>query len=180
LVGATAVVSDTNDYAAGHVCGTLDAVGVPESVTCDANGQYVTIETTGASNALTVCELHVFAVLQYQCAEASMTFDDTKADHVCASRTCSDEQCCTPKEATGADVELQWAVKVYEDIEIAVGDTVIFTYDSSHNVYLHPTGTCDTQGSTEIGARGASLPPARPPALHSFLASIQHNSLTLP
>ena len=40
----------------------------------------------------------------------------------------------------------------------SVGDTVIFQWNGNHNVYLHPTGTCNTVNSMLIGNNsGASF-----------------------
>ena len=34
---------------------------------------------------------------------------------------------------------------------VAVGETVTFNWKGTHNVYLHPTGTCDATGGSEVG-----------------------------
>ena len=34
---------------------------------------------------------------------------------------------------------------------VAVGETVTFNWEGTHNVYLHPTGTCNAPGASEVG-----------------------------
>ena len=38
-------------------------------------------------------------------------------------------------------------------LEAAVGDTVVFDWVGGHNVYLHPTLSCDAEGARLVGAR---------------------------
>merc|ERR1719231_1526603 len=40
-------------------------------------------------------------------------------------------------------------------MNVAVGDTVTFTYNNRHNVYVHPSGTCDRAGATLLGDNDA-------------------------
>eukprot|EP00329_Picozoa_sp_Boothbay-MS584-11_P006497 55959_4 len=32
-----------------------------------------------------------------------------------------------------------------------IGETVGFSWDSNHNVYIHPSDTCDTEGAIFVG-----------------------------
>ena len=32
-----------------------------------------------------------------------------------------------------------------------------FTWDGNHNVFLHPTGTCDAAGATEVGSSSGAV-----------------------
>jgi len=38
-----------------------------------------------------------------------------------------------------------------EDWQAAVGDTMVFTWTGGHNVFIHPTQSCDTTGAEFIG-----------------------------
>merc|ERR1712038_559075 len=50
-------------------------------------------------------------------------------------------------------IPLTWELgATYNDMDVTVGDTVTFTWISDHNVYRHPSGTCDRTDSTLIGA----------------------------
>lgn len=56
-----------------------------------------------------------------------------------------------------ADITLSWSIKSYAEQSAKVGDTVTFTWGSGHNVFIHPTGTCDEAGAIEVGqTSGAS------------------------
>jgi len=48
-------------------------------------------------------------------------------------------------------IVLDWIIKTYEDETAMVGDTIQFNYDPFHNVYIHPSGSCDQSDSLEIG-----------------------------
>ena len=37
-------------------------------------------------------------------------------------------------------------------LQATVGDTIEFRWDGDHNVYIHPSATCDPTGSIEVGA----------------------------
>lgn len=52
-----------------------------------------------------------------------------------------------------------WTIQTYEPRTVSVGDTLTFVWPltATHNVYLHPSGTCDVTDSVEVGvAPGAS------------------------
>jgi hypothetical protein len=53
------------------------------------------------------------------------------------------------------DYPITWAVTDYtsEVFTASIGDTVTFSWGGTHNVFLHPTGTCDAAGATEVGSR---------------------------
>jgi plastocyanin len=39
----------------------------------------------------------------------------------------------------------------------SVGDTVTFSWGGARNVFLHPTGTCDAAGATEVGSSSGAV-----------------------
>jgi hypothetical protein len=39
----------------------------------------------------------------------------------------------------------------------SVGDTVTFSWGGTHNVFLHPTGTCDATGATVVGSSSGAV-----------------------
>jgi NADH:ubiquinone oxidoreductase subunit 3 (subunit A) len=45
-----------------------------------------------------------------------------------------------------------WNVRSYLDRTASVGDTVVFSWTGTHNVYIHPSGTCDETGRVEVGS----------------------------
>ena len=51
----------------------------------------------------------------------------------------------------GAFMEIDWIIKPYDDMTAVVGDTINFKYNSYHDVYLHPSGSCDRAGAVLIG-----------------------------
>ena len=55
----------------------------------------------------------------------------------------------------GTDYPIDWIITSYDAIDVAVGDTVTFTYNSYHNVFIHPSGDCSHDGSTELGGNDA-------------------------
>jgi len=50
--------------------------------------------------------------------------------------------------------ELTWFVAKYGDIEAFPGDSVTFTYDEFSDVWIHPSGSCDQNGSMFVGPIG--------------------------
>jgi len=55
----------------------------------------------------------------------------------------------------GTNTVLDWVITEYDDMNVAVGDSLTFTYNAYHNVYLHPSGSCDTDGATLLGDNSA-------------------------
>ena len=64
--------------------------------------------------------------------------------------------------AQAANIDIQWAIQDYPDTTANVGDTISFTWASGHNVYIHPTGTCDPEGAILVGETS--------PATYTFTA----------
>jgi len=49
-------------------------------------------------------------------------------------------------------ISIDWVVKTYDDMNASVGDTVEFTWPpDKHNLYIHPSGTCDEEGRELVG-----------------------------
>jgi plastocyanin len=64
----------------------------------------------------------------------------------------------TDPSALSADTQttnVAWIIKDYEDMAASVGDTVCFQYSSGHNVFVHPSGTCDRSGASQLGSNSA-------------------------
>jgi plastocyanin len=58
-------------------------------------------------------------------------------------------------DAQSALIEIDpWTITDYEDMDAAVGDAINFKYASFHNVYLHPSGSCDRSDSMLVGGDG--------------------------
>ena len=55
------------------------------------------------------------------------------------------------------DIELAWAIGSYPDETAQVGDTITFTWDSGHNVHIHPTGSCDETDAIEVGVESPAV-----------------------
>ena len=53
--------------------------------------------------------------------------------------------------AQAANIDIEQSIQEYEDTTAQVGDTITFTWSSTHNVYMHPSGTCDSEGAILIG-----------------------------
>jgi len=49
------------------------------------------------------------------------------------------------------DLSLTWTIQPYSQGEAQVGDTLTFNWESDHNVYVHPSGDCTTDGAILIG-----------------------------
>eukprot|EP00980_Cylindrotheca_fusiformis_P014448 scaffold3857_cov127-Cylindrotheca_fusiformis.AAC.5 len=65
--------------------------------------------------------------------------------------------------AGAQDASITWTSDTsYDDRQAAVGDTVTFTYQTNHNVYIHPTGDCSDAGAELVGDNQAS------PASYTF------------
>jgi plastocyanin len=83
-----------------------------------------------------------------------------------------------PPMHSGTDHPITWVVKDYtiKEYTADVGDTVTFMYaeyidgiyTSNHNVYLHPSGTCDQTGATLVGGNLGS------PATYKFAEAGQY------
>ena len=52
----------------------------------------------------------------------------------------------------GTDIDITWVVTNYDPQAATVGDTVIFTWTGSHNVFIHPTGDCTTTDAVEVSS----------------------------
>jgi plastocyanin len=52
-------------------------------------------------------------------------------------------------------IKVNWVIRAYGPMTANVGDTVFFTWGGNHNVFLHPSGTCNQRGSTLVGSRSA-------------------------
>jgi hypothetical protein len=50
------------------------------------------------------------------------------------------------------DIPIEWTIQDYEPITAQSGDTITFTWEGSHNAFIHPTGTCDGEGAIEVGS----------------------------
>mmetsp|Transcript_32767 Transcript_32767/g.79414 ORF Transcript_32767/g.79414 Transcript_32767/m.79414 type:complete len:176 (-) Transcript_32767:104-631(-) len=59
---------------------------------------------------------------------------------------------------------IEWTIQPYEARVVKVGETVTFNYGQGHNVYIHPTGTCDETGGILVGPNGG-------PASYTFTAN---------
>jgi hypothetical protein len=64
-----------------------------------------------------------------------------------AVRCCGDVECPDPS----TNYPIDWIITSYEAMQVSVGDTITFTYSSSHNVYLHPSGSCDQNNAELVG-----------------------------
>ena len=57
------------------------------------------------------------------------------------------------------NVTVDWRVTAYDDVTVRVGSAVEFVYSPYHDVYVHPTGDCSTDGrifvSDESEERGS-------------------------
>jgi plastocyanin len=61
---------------------------------------------------------------------------------------------CT-KPSTGKTMNVNWVIRAYGPMTAGVGDTVSFAWGGNHNVFLHPSGTCNQRGSTLVGSQSA-------------------------
>jgi hypothetical protein len=62
-----------------------------------------------------------------------------------------------PFTACAENIDLRWKVQPYEPQSAKVGDTITFNWSGTHNVYIHPTETCDSAGSTVVGVSSGAL-----------------------
>mmetsp|Transcript_9129 Transcript_9129/g.20599 ORF Transcript_9129/g.20599 Transcript_9129/m.20599 type:complete len:83 (+) Transcript_9129:53-301(+) len=60
--------------------------------------------------------------------------------------------------AVAEDININWIVRDdYDPISASVGDNIIFTWPfTAHNVWLHPSGSCDTTGASELAGTSGS------------------------
>uniref|UniRef100_A0A6S8YB97 Phytocyanin domain-containing protein n=1 Tax=Ditylum brightwellii TaxID=49249 RepID=A0A6S8YB97_9STRA len=59
--------------------------------------------------------------------------------------------------AEGADeIVIDWFIKSYKDLPAKVGDSVRFEFTNNHNVYIHPSGTCDETDSVALDIMSGS------------------------
>jgi plastocyanin len=57
--------------------------------------------------------------------------------------------------SSGADISVDWFIPnaaTLPSMTAAVGDTATFTWTGFHDVYVHPSGTCDEAGRILVGA----------------------------
>ena len=53
----------------------------------------------------------------------------------------------------GVEVAVDWVIPSGDSLPAVsanIGDTVVFSWSGSHNVYWHPTGTCDEAGAVQV------------------------------
>ena len=50
------------------------------------------------------------------------------------------------------EIVLPWKITTYSPITVAEGDIISFEWEGSHNVAIHPSGTCDMTGSSIVGS----------------------------
>jgi len=69
---------------------------------------------------------------------------------------------CLLHVASSRTIEIEWFIpqnedSYYADRQASPGDVIVFNYDPAGNidVYIHPTGECDRDGSILIAAKGA-------------------------
>ena len=72
--------------------------------------------------------------------------------------------------AQAANIDIQWATHTYPDTTAQVGDTITFTWSSTHNVNIHPSGTCDD-------STGAILVGETSPVTYTFTANDANKDL---
>jgi plastocyanin len=60
----------------------------------------------------------------------------------------------TDAAVVATDYPINWIITDYTTTSYTatVGDTVTFSWSGGHNVFLHPTGTCDDAGATEVSS----------------------------
>jgi len=57
--------------------------------------------------------------------------------------------------AAAETTPLTWTVQTYDDATAKVGDTVTFDFSGTdHNVFIHPSGSCDETDAIEVGTSG--------------------------
>lgn len=61
----------------------------------------------------------------------------------------------TSAPPSGRQININWVVKGYPPRTATVGDIVRFTWVGQHNVYLHPSGSCDPAHSIMVGSSRA-------------------------
>merc|ERR1712157_192352 len=67
------------------------------------------------------------------------------------------EPISAPIISEGENIIIDWRIQGYDDMEATVGDKVTFNWNFVHDVYIHPSGTCDNAEAIEVGtASGAS------------------------
>ncbi len=54
------------------------------------------------------------------------------------------------------DIDFNWRITTYQPETAKVGDTITFNWSGSHDVYIHPSGTCDEDGSIVVGMNTGS------------------------
>ena len=69
---------------------------------------------------------------------------------------------CLTNVASSKTIEIDWFIpqngdSYFPDIQASPGDVIVFNFDPNGNsdVYIHPTGECDREGSILIAERGA-------------------------
>jgi plastocyanin len=65
----------------------------------------------------------------------------------------------TDAAVVATDYPINWIITDYTatSYTASVGDTVTFSWDGGHNVFLHPTGTCDDTGATEVSSSSPAI-----------------------
>ncbi|EJK49603.1 hypothetical protein THAOC_31506, partial [Thalassiosira oceanica] len=51
-----------------------------------------------------------------------------------------------PEAGESTTVTINWRITSYDNVTVRVGDSVEFVYEPYHDVYVHPTGDCSTDG----------------------------------
>merc|ERR1711988_1008673 len=94
---------------------------------------------------------HSFVDIGFAFAEDAMNADaltDLLTDSGIDNNGCVDAEQSGPS----VSVELDWnQICCFEPMAVNVGDTVTFNFNNYHNVYIHPSGTCDTADAVLLG-----------------------------
>jgi plastocyanin len=149
-------------------------VFIHPSGTCDTGGSIEVGSTSGAAYTFTSddvgevvfacdidggshCDAGQIVTFNVAADDTPLTTAPTKGPT--ASPTVSPVKSPTPTPTmkptaapTKPPIEIEWFVKQYEPRTANVGDTIVFKWGNDHNVFIHPTGTCDSTGSIEVGS----------------------------
>ena len=86
-----------------------------------------------------------------RCAALSAFASSRKPPSAAPAVACTN----TPISSSVLCRRVDWVRQSYDNLEVAVGDTITFTYESAHNVYLHPSGDCTTNDAVQVGDNDA-------------------------
>jgi plastocyanin len=144
--------ADCSSFAAGDAASCPDGCTYTESGGSMADAYYADIDDICTRSETHHIDTTDGSVVSHVDAHLTREDHELTDEHL---EKFTDSCVARPDAAVVAtDYPINWIITDYTatSYTASVGDTVTFSWDGGHNVFLHPTGTCDDAGATEVSS----------------------------